>query len=430
MLVRMNTDTPSQALPAAPSRLPPRGMRPHVGIFGRRNAGKSSLFNCLLRQDASIVSPVAGTTADPVERIVELHGLGAVQLIDTAGLDDDAGALGAARGARSRRTLDRVDAALLACDAWGGFERDLLRRLRHGRVPVIVVCTKADLRADRSLEEGVERELGEPPVRFGAIDGEGLDPLLERLSSLLARARAEEAGPPIAGDLAAPGAAVLLVAPIDKEAPAGRLILPQVQTLRDLLDHGCVPVMARDTELPAAFAHLKAPPAIVITDSQAFRRVSAIVPDTVPLTSFSILFARYKGDLDMLARGAARIETLREGDRVLVAEACTHHPVEDDIATVKIPRLLEKKAGVPLRFEHASGRDFPGNLKEFALIVHCGSCMLNRRETLSRLAAGEASGVPVTNYGMAIAACLGILGRALRPFPSALEAWREACGAS
>lgn len=414
------------AAKAPPAAAAPRGMRPHVGLFGRRNAGKSSLYNRLMRQDASIVSAEAGTTTDPVERMAELNGVGAVQLIDTAGIDDE-GALGAARVERTRRAVERVDAAVLVADSWGGRERALLALFRERGIPAIVVCSKADLRADRSLEQAARAEAGDA-ISFSAATGEGLPEILSAIASAIAgKGRAAPGAPSaIAADLVPPGGVAVLVTPIDKEAPQGRLILPQVQTIRDLLDHGCITVVARDAELAAALAALGAPPSIVVTDSQAFRRVAEIVPAGVPLTSFSILFARLKGDLASLAAGAARIDELRPGDRVLIAEACTHHPVEDDIGTVKIPRLLEKKAGGPLRFEHAAGRDFPDCAGRFDLVVHCGSCMLNRRETLARMGSAASAGVPVTNYGMAIAACLGILDRALGPFPAALDAWRAA----
>jgi [FeFe] hydrogenase H-cluster maturation GTPase HydF len=419
----MNPDTNAPAV--SPTAAAPRGMRPHIGLFGRRNVGKSSLYNRLLRQDAAIVSDEAGTTTDPVERMAELHGVGAVQVIDTAGIDD-VGALGEARVERTRRTIGRVDVALLVVDAWEEFERDLLGRFRDRGTPVVVVCTKADVRANRRLEDAALADGAPSIVRFSALSGEGFDEVLQAISAALGPSQAAGAPPALAGDLVPPGGVAVLVTPIDQGAPQGRLILPQVQTIRDLLDHGCLPLVVRDTELADALASLRAPPAMVITDSQAFRRVAACVPGTIPLTSFSIRFARLKGDLALLAAGAARIERLRPGDRILIAEACTHHPIQDDIGTVKIPRLLEGKAGGALCIHHAAGRDFPEDASSFDLVVHCGSCMLNRTETLSRLGKAAASGVPVTNYGMAIAACLGILDRALAPFPEAREAWLRA----
>ncbi len=394
----------------------PRGMRPHIGLFGRRNVGKSSLFNRLMRQDASIVSAEAGTTADPVERMAELHGVGAVQLIDTAGIDDE-GTLGEARVERTRRALDRVDVALLVTDAWGDCERDLLSLFNSRHTPAIVVCTKRDIREGDALETAARAAGAKTVLSFASPENTGLDVILAVIGDAIQSAGKTES-PVIAADLVPPGGVAVLVVPIDKEAPQGRLILPQVQTIRDMLDHGRVTIVTRDTELQSTLAALKEPPSIVITDSQAFKRVAEIVPRDIPLTSFSILFARLKGDLASLAEGAQAIEKLRPGDRVLIAEACTHHPVDDDIGTVKIPRLLERKVGGKLRIDHAAGRDFPDNVGDYKLVVHCGSCMLNRVETLARLGKAASAGVPATNYGMAIAACLGILPRAMEPFGS------------
>ena len=392
----------------------PRGMRPHIGLFGRRNVGKSSLYNRLMRQDASIVSAEAGTTTDPVERMAELHGIGAVQIIDTAGIDDE-GVLGEARVERTRRALDRVDVALLVTDEWGERERELLALLNARHAPSIVVCTKRDIRDGDAVETAARAAGAGKVISFSAPANTGLDEILAAIGDAINSAREAE-NPVIAADLVPPGGIAVLVVPIDKEAPQGRLILPQVQTIRDMLDHGRVAIVTRDTELQSTLAALKEPPAIVITDSQAFRRVAEIVPRDIPLTSFSILFARLKGDLASLAEGARAIEKLCPGDRVLIAEACTHHPVTDDIGTVKIPRLLEKKVGGKLQIDHAAGRDFPDNVGDYKLVIHCGSCMLNRRETLARLGKAASAGVPATNYGMAIAACLGILPRALEIF--------------
>jgi [FeFe] hydrogenase H-cluster maturation GTPase HydF len=407
--------------------LAPRGQRLHIGLFGRRNVGKSSVFNRLLRQDAAIVSAVAGTTTDPVERAVEIQPIGPVQCIDTAGIDDD-GALGADRVARTRRTIARTDLALLVTDAWGAFEDGLLRLFAERGVPCIVVANKADVRSSRALENRAAAAGAGRIVTLSAVTGEGIDRLLKVMVEAAPEGSIDP--PAIAGDLVRAGDLAVLVVPIDKEAPKGRLILPQVQTIRDLLDHDAAVVVVKERELAPVLRRLGRPPALVVTDSQAFLKVAADVPPEVPLTSFSILFARYRGDLAELARGAATVETLAPGDRVLVAEACTHHPIGDDIGTVKIPRWIEQYVGGRLLWTHAAGRDFPEDVAGFRLAVHCGACMLNRRETLSRIAQARAAGVPVTNYGLAIAACLGVLERALGPFPCALDAYRQARAAA
>ncbi len=404
----------------------PRGQRLHIGLFGRRNVGKSSVFNRLLRQDAAIVSSEAGTTTDPVERAVEIQPIGPVQCIDTAGIDDDS-ALGAARVARTRQVVERADLALLVADAWGPFETGLLRLFGERNVPAIVVCNKSDARPDRALEAAAAAAGATRVVTFSATGATGLEDLLDQLIRAAPEAFIDP--PTIAGDLVKAGGLAVLVVPIDKEAPKGRLILPQVQTIRDLLDNDCCVLVAKERELAATLRRLTAPPDLVVTDSQAFLKVVADVPPGVPLTSFSILFARYKGDLTELARGAAVLDALQPGDRVLIAEACTHHPISDDIGTVKIPRWLEQYVGGKLAILHVAGRDFPEELAGVRLVIHCGACMLNRRETLARLVRSRTAGVPITNYGVAIAACLGVLERALSPFPHALAAYRETCAA-
>ncbi len=307
--------------------------------------------------------------------------------------------------------------------AWGPFEETLLSEIRARSLPVVVVLNKADAApADAALVARLAG-LGVAAVETAAPSGRGIPELRH---ALLAAAPADAVdGRRIVGDLVSPGDLVVLVTPIDAEAPKGRLILPQVQTLRDLLDSGAISVVVREHELRAALARLGAPPRLVVTDSQAFRQVADETPPGVLLTSFSILFARFHGDLVEMVRGAAGIDRLKAGDRVLVAEACTHHPVGEDIGRVKIPRWLREHAGVPLDFETVQGRDFPEDLSPYALVVHCGSCMGNRREMLSRLLRCRQAGVPVTNYGLTIARSLGILGRALGPFPAALEAFRE-----
>jgi [FeFe] hydrogenase H-cluster maturation GTPase HydF len=402
----------------------PKGMRLHIGLFGRRNVGKSSLLNALTRQDVSIVSPEAGTTTDPVEKPMELQPLGPVVFIDTAGIDDS-GALGARRIERTRRVFHRTDVAVVVASAsgWGAFEEGLVAEFRERRTPVVVVVNGVD--RDPPSPELLARLEADclAPVLTVAPAGTGLDKVREAL----VRAAPNDFihAPAIVADLVPPGELAVLVVPIDKEAPRGRLILPQAQTIRDLLDGDAGCVVVKETGLRGALDCLRRPPALVVTDSQAFLQVAADTPAEVPLTSFSILFARLKGDLAALAEGALAIDRLRPGDRVLVAEACTHHPIEEDIGRVKIPAWLSEYVGGPLEFTHVQGHDFPDDLAAYRLVIHCGSCMLNRREMLGRIARCLAAGVPITNYGLTIARSLGVFERALGPFPAALAACRR-----
>ncbi|MDD5562971.1 MAG: [FeFe] hydrogenase H-cluster maturation GTPase HydF [Thermoanaerobaculaceae bacterium] len=407
------------------SQTAPRNMRLHIGLFGRRNVGKSSLLNAITRQDAAIVSATPGTTTDPVEKPMELLPLGPVLFIDTAGVDD-AGALGEKRIAKTRQALDRTDLGVLvaAAGVWGEYEDALLAEFRSRGVPVVAVFNKCDLgRPGGALLERLATEKV-ACVPTTATSGDGI-PDLRR--ALVAAAPADFLDARrIAGDLVGPGELVVLVVPIDKEAPKGRLILPQVQTIRDLLDADSFCLVVKERELKTALERLNRPPKLVVTDSQAFLKAAADTPPGVMLTSFSILFARFQGDLAELVRGARAIETLKRGDTVLVAEACTHHPIGEDIGRVKIPRWLTQYAGCTLEFATVQGRDFPVDLSPYALVVHCGNCMGNRREMLSRILHCRQAGVPITNYGLAIAYSLGIFERALAPFPAALAAYRDA----
>jgi [FeFe] hydrogenase H-cluster maturation GTPase HydF len=406
-------------------RRAPKSFRLHIGIFGRRNVGKSSLLNALTRQQVAIVSDTAGTTTDPVEKPMELLPLGPVLFIDTAGLDD-IGALGEMRAERSRRVFDRTDLAVLVADAanWGDFEKDLFDTLRDREIPVVVAFNKCDLAQppDSLLETLRDREV--PVVRTAAPDGAGVGELRE---AILRHAPEEFVNQPtILGDLVAPGEMAVLVVPIDKEAPRGRLIMPQVQSIRDLLDNDAFCMVVKERELRAALDRLTAPPKLVVTDSQAFLKVAADTPPGVWLTSFSILFARFRGDLVTQVHGTTAIESLQPGDRVLVAEHCSHHPIAEDIGRVKIPRWLQQYVGGKLVFDTVQGHDFPDDVSPYKLVVHCGACTSNRREMLSRILQCRRQGVPITNYGLTIAYSLGIFDRALEPFPAAQDAYESA----
>ena len=402
----------------------PKGNRLHIAIFGRRNAGKSSLLNALTRQQVSIVSDVAGTTTDPVEKPMELLPLGPVLFIDTAGIDD-AGSLGRLRVEKTCRVFDRADVGVIVAPAgeWGEFEQSLLSELQTRNTPVIVVFSKADLAGPAA--ELTERltDLKIRVVSTTATRGEGI---LDLREALIDTAPPEFLNPPaLVSDLVPPGEMAMLVVPIDMEAPKGRLILPQVQTIRDLLDGDAYCMIVKERELRDALDRLNRPPALVVTDSQAFLKVSADTPPNVPMTSFSILFARAKGDLTELVRGAMAIDSLLPGDRVLVCEACMHHPIGDDIGRAKIPRWIRQYVGGQLDFLHYQGHDFPDELSQFKLVVHCGGCVHNRKQMLTRILRCRQAGVPVTNYGLTIAYTLGIFQRALAPFPAALEAYQQ-----
>ena len=400
----------------------PKGFRLHIGLFGRRNVGKSSLLNALTRQTVSIVSDIAGTTTDPVEKPMELLPVGPVLFIDTAGIDD-VGALGEMRVQKTRQVFDRTDVGVIVAIAgeWGDFEEAILTELRERGIPVIVVFNKTDVARTDAAQESRIKELQVHCVEASAVRGEGILELREAL----VRSAPEEFinAPAIIGDLVPSGEMAVLVIPIDLEAPKGRLILPQVQSIRDLLDNDAYCMVVKERELRDALERLKRPPALVVTDSQAFLKVAGDTPDDVPMTSFSILFARFKGDLVAFVRGARAIERLAPGDKVLICESCSHHPIGEDIGRVKLPRWLRQYVGGKLEFSHVQGHDFPDDLASYRLVIHCGACMWNRREMLSRIIRCQQAGVPMTNYGLAIAYSLGIFERALRPFPAALEAY-------
>lgn len=402
----------------------PKSFRLHIGIFGRRNAGKSSILNALTSQEVSIVSEIAGTTTDPVEKPMELLPLGPVLFIDTAGIDDS-GALGEKRIEKTMQVFDRTELGLIIskADEWGAFEEEILRELNDRAIPVIVVLNKCDLvTTSNSLAKSITTAKI-PVVETSALTGLGI---VELRQAILKNAPDDYINrPSIVSDLVGPGEMAVLVVPIDKEAPKGRLILPQVQSIRDLLDADSFCVVVKERELREVFTRFTKPPKLVVTDSQAFLKVAADTPPEIPLTSFSILFARYQGDLPEMVKGAMSIDKLKTGDKVLIAEACSHHPIGEDIGTVKIPRWLTQYVGGKLEFVHHRGHDFPENLSDFKLIIHCGACMWNRREMLSRLMKARIAGVPLTNYGLTIAYSLGIFERALQPFPAALEIFRK-----
>lgn len=402
----------------------PRGMRLHIGIFGRRNTGKSSIINKLTNQNISIVSEVAGTTTDPVEKAMELLPLGPVLFVDTAGIDDE-GSLGEMRIQKTKKVIDRIDLAIIVCDKpeWDDFEYKLFGEFKSRNIPMIAAFNKTDLGYADNTDYKKIKDIGLEPVLVSAQNNTGIKELKEKIIN----SAPEEFlnSPSIVSDLVPAGEMAILVVPIDLEAPKGRLILPQVQTIRDLLDNDSMVMVVKERELREALGMLKKPPAVVVTDSQAFLKVSADVPREIKLTSFSILFARFKGELNEFTRGALSIDKLKTGDKVLICESCTHHAIGDDIGRVKIPRWLTQYTGSKLQFEHYAGHDFPENIKDYSLIIHCGACMTNRREILSRIMKSSEAGVPITNYGLTIAYSLGIFERALEPFPLAKLAYEE-----
>jgi [FeFe] hydrogenase H-cluster maturation GTPase HydF len=391
----------------------PKGLRLHIGIFGRRNAGKSSILNALVGQQVSIVSEMAGTTTDPVEKTMEFKPIGPVVFIDTAGIDDT-GALGKLRTAATRKAIERTELAMLAADSWGDYEQELTRLFKKLKIPYIVVANKSDLGGHAAVAKAAAACGCEFVISVSARNLTGFDKLRE---AIIRAAPVEflEQTTPMDG-LIRPGDIVVLVTPIDLEAPKGRLIVPQVQVLRDILDHNAYAVVVKENALGQALANLKNKPALVVTDSQVFAKVARTVPGDILLTSFSIIYARFKGDMAELASGAKAIDALADGDKVLIAEACSHHPVEDDIGRVKIPRWLLKHTGRKLEIKIIAGHDYPEDLSAYKLVIHCGGCVFNRRELLTRIEKARQAGVPITNYGLAIAFLNGIFERALQPF--------------
>lgn len=403
----------------------PRANRLHIGIFGKRNSGKSSLINALTGQNISVVSDKAGTTTDPVYKSMELHPVGPVVFIDTAGFDDE-GELGQLRVGKTEEIIEKTDVAILVLGRGSlSEEKGWLEKMEAAEIPVIPVLSKADLQEEggasrpssencsvKVAREAIRRELGVEPILVSALQKTGLEEVRKAIEKAVPEDFQRQK---ILGDLAGDGELVLLVMPQDIQAPKGRLILPQVQTIRELLDNRCTTVCTTADRFRESLGALSRPPSLIITDSQCFPMVYEQKPQESSLTSFSVLFAAYKGDMGALTEGAAAIEGLTGESRVLIAEACTHAPLEEDIGRVKIPALLRKKYGQEMQIDIASGKEFPENLKDYDLVIHCGACMFNRRHVLSRIAKAQAAGVPITNYGITIAKLSGILDKIKLP---------------
>lgn len=390
----------------------PSANRVHIGFFGRRNAGKSSLVNAVTGQELAVVSEVAGTTTDPVYKSMELLPLGPVMIIDTAGFDDE-GELGELRIKKTKQVLNKTDVAVLTVSAEAGLcdcDRELIELFKRKDIPYIIALNKTDL-ADSAAPADIPEE---SIIKVSAKTGEGVNELKEKIAGLV---QTDDMRLKLVGDLLKPSDIAVLVVPIDSAAPKGRLILPQQQAIRDILEANAISVVVRENELKEALASFSRKPALVITDSQAFKRVAADTPSDIPLTSFSILMARFKGFLETAAKGAAAIEKLRDGDTVLISEGCTHHRQCEDIGTVKLPKWLKEYTGKDIKIKTSSGTEFPEELSEYAIIIHCGGCMLNEREMKYRMKCSVDSGVPFTNYGTAIAYMNGILRRSIEIFP-------------
>jgi len=403
----------------------PRSERIHIALFGMRNAGKSSLINALTNQEIAIVSEMKGTTTDPVYKAMEILPIGPCVIIDTAGLDD-VGELGELRKKKTLEVLNKTNIALVVIDTSIGltdYDKFIIDQVKSKKVSVIVVLNKTDKPlVNEELICKIKQQLDVPSVSVSAVTKQGVKELKDKIISMIPE---EEEKFKIIGDLISPGDFVVLVTPIDKAAPKGRLILPQQQTIRDILESDAIAIVTKEHELRETLENLGKKPRIVITDSQVFLKVAADTPKDIPMTSFSILFARYKGDLVELIRGVKAVEKLKDGDKVLVSEGCTHHKQADDIGRVKIPRWLRQITGKQIEFEYTSGVTFTEDVKRYALIIHCGACMLNRAAMLNRIESAKEFNVPIVNYGILIAYVQGILDRALEPFPLAKMLWDE-----
>lgn len=403
----------------------PKSFRLHIGFFGRQNVGKSSLLNAITRQYASIVSDTAGTTTDPVEKPMEFLPLGPVLFIDTAGIDD-AGALGQLRIEKTKQIFDRTDLGVVVTEAnqWGHFESVIFNELERRHIPIVVVLNKIDLLTpDDAIVQSLASKKNIRIVKTSAQQRIGLLEFRKAILETAPEAFFDQSI--ILRDLVAPKSVIIQVIPIDREAPRGRLLLPQVQTIRDALDGHAVTVVVKETEYLNALQALKHPPQLVVTDSSRFKKIAQETPLSIPLTSFSILFARLKGDLLSQVIDTCTLDRLKPGDAILISEACSHHPIEDDIGRVKIPHWINDYVGGELNIHIRQGHDFPKNLTSYRLVILCGSCMFNRKEVISRILACREAGVPCTNYGLVIAYCLGIFNRVLEPFPEALKAYQQ-----
>jgi len=403
----------------------PRSNRLHIALFGKTNAGKSSIINALTGQNIALVSDIKGTTTDPVYKSMEILPIGPVVLIDTAGLNDET-ELGELRKKKTMDVLNKTDIALVIIDSSIGisdFDIKTIEEIKSKKIPIVVILNKSDISTiDISSIKNLENKFKLKIIKASAYNNTGIDHIKDEIIKLIPE---NEEKFRILGDLISPGDFVILVTPIDKAAPKGRLILPQQQVIRDVLESDAISIVTKEYELRETLENLNKKPRLVITDSQAFLKVSADTPKDILMTSFSILFARNKGNLTELVKGAKAINNLKDGDKVLISEACTHHRQSDDIGKVKIPRWLRQSTGKDLIFEFSSGFSFPENLKDYALVVHCAGCMLNRKAMLHRISNSVKDGVPIVNYGVLIAYVHGILKRALKPFPAAQIAFEE-----
>jgi [FeFe] hydrogenase H-cluster maturation GTPase HydF len=406
----------------------PKSLRLQIGLFGRTNVGKSSFLNLVAGQDVAITSPVPGTTTDVVEKAMELLPLGPVVFLDTAGINDTS-VLAELRLKKTRKIFDRADVIILMLEPgfWGEFEEEIAREAKQRQTPMIMVVNKTDLGEPSPDFLSRIRSFSERVILCSSLDLAGRDRYVNPLKKHLLEVCPEGFlnPPPLLGDLLPPGGLAVFIVPIDLQAPKGRLILPQVQAIRDALDNDSAVMVVKEREYHALLSRLSRPPDLVVCDSQVVLKMTADTPPGVNCTTFSILFSRFKGDLNESCRGAAAIDSLKTGDRVLIAEACSHHPIEDDIGRVKIPRWLRQYAGCDLGIDVCSGRDYPEDLREYKLVIHCGGCMLTRREMLARIEQCREQKVPITNYGVCVSVLQGVVERTLSPFPAALDAYKK-----